>query len=301
MVGQCAHRDEVHSRLGIGAEGGVGDAAAGLGLVAHGPGLDAAHGLGEGRDVEVVEHDAVHTAVVEHALQLVQVAHLDFDFQRLALVVQVLARTVDGRLDAAGEVDVIVLEHHHVVEADTVVGAAAAGHGILLQQPHVGGRLAGVEQSGLQPVQHLHHAAGLGGDAGEALHEVERRALGGEDAAAVPLDGHQHIALGHVLDVVLEEGDFQRAVDQHEHPLAHFGAAEDALLLGHHLGSALGRRRDARQGGVVAVAHVLAQGRFYQLVKIRNLHHNYLDVLYIHLYRGPPWRPGSICKYTHFF
>ena len=78
MVGQCADRDEVDARFGVAAEGLVGDAAAGLGLEAS---VDAAHRLAERIGVEVVEHDAVHAAVVEHALQFVEVAHLDFDFK----------------------------------------------------------------------------------------------------------------------------------------------------------------------------------------------------------------------------
>ena len=116
--------------------------------------------------------------MVEHALQLVERAHLDLYTQVLILCFQVVARAVDGCLDAAGKVDVVVLEHHHVVEADAVVGAAAAMHGILLEQTHVWGRLACVKQLGVKALEHLHHAVGLGGDTRHALHEIEGSALG---------------------------------------------------------------------------------------------------------------------------
>lgn len=128
---------------------------------------------------------------------------------------------------------------------------------------------------------------GLGGDAREALHEVERRAFGRQDGAAGTFDGHDDIAFGHGVAVVAQEADRQAAVDQVEDSLAHLGTAEDALLLGHHLGRAGGRGRNAGQGGVVAVAHILAQGHFDQFVKVLDSRHNCLYFCIIQYFPTP--------------
>ena len=257
MVGQGADRDEVDPRLGIGAECLLGDTAAGLGLKAA---ANAAHRLAQGVDVEVVEHDAVDAAVVEHTLQLVEVAHLYLDAEILALGGQIVVGAVDGLFYTTGKVDVVVLEHHHVVEANAVVGTAATADSILLQEAHVGGCLAGVEQARVQTVEHGHHTACLRGDTAHALHEVERRALSGEDGGTMAADRHHHIASADAVAVGPQQGDLQGGVHRMEHRRRHFAAAEHAALFGHHLGLAHRVGRNTGQCGVVAVAHVLAQG-----------------------------------------
>ena len=80
-------------------------------------------------------------AGVEQLAQLVEVGDLDLDAQ-----VRVGgAHGVVGRHDAAGRDDVVVLDHRPVGEAEPVVDAAAAAHGVLLQRALAGQRLAGVE------------------------------------------------------------------------------------------------------------------------------------------------------------
>ncbi len=259
MMGQRADGDEVDTRLSVLAEGLLGDATGGFRLIFS---FDAFHCLAEGDGVEIVEHDTVDATVVEDALQLVEVTHLDLDAKVFSLSFQVVAGTVDGRLNAAGEVDMIILEHHHVVEADAVVGAAAASDGVLLEETHVGRRLAGVEELGIEALEHGDHTAGLGGDAGEALHEVQGCALGGEDGARRTLDGHHNLALEDSIPVVFQKIHSQIIINYLKHPFAHFGATKDAILFGHHLGRALGRGRDAGERGVVAIADILAECHF---------------------------------------
>ena len=60
----------------------------------------------------VVQHDAVHTQAQRFA-QLVQVAHLDLDGQiRVSS-----ASLLEGSGDRTCGVNVIILDHHHIVEA----------------------------------------------------------------------------------------------------------------------------------------------------------------------------------------
>ena len=159
-----------------------------------------------------------------------------------------------------------------------MVGATSAGHSVLLQQAHVGGGLAGVQELGIEAVEHGDHAVGLGGDAGKALHKVEGSALGGEDAAGMPLDGHEDIALVYRGSVGDKNVDSQTIVHDFEDTLAHLDAAKDTILLGNHLGRVDGVGRNAGEGGMVAVAHVFAQSHFDEFIQIVNVRHNSLIV-----------------------
>ena len=180
MVGQGTDGDEIDSRLSVLAQSLFGDSAAGFGFVAV---VDAAHRLAKGVGVEVVEHDTIHTPVVKYRLKFVEVADFYFDSQVFVLCFQVVAGAVDSGHDASCKVDVVVLEHNHIVQADAMVGAAAAVDGIFLEQTHVGGCLAGVKKLGVKAFEHFDHTVGLGGDTRKALHEIECCTLGGKDAA----------------------------------------------------------------------------------------------------------------------
>ena len=270
MVGEGTHRDEVDAGLGIAAQGLFGDASAGFGLVLP---VNTAHGLAQGVGVKIVEHDAVHTAVAQHLLQLVEVAYLDFYFQVFAFFLQVGMCAVYGCLDAAGKVDVVVLEHDHIVEPNTVVGAAAALHGVFLQQTHVGRGLAGVEQLCVQSVEHTHHFVRLCGDAAEPLHEVEGCAFGCEDHSRSTLYRHQDITLFYGVAILFMQGDgegnpavVERVVYKVKHSFAYFHAANDTLRLCNHFGCVSGGWGDTCQSTVVAVAHIFEQCHTNQFV-----------------------------------
>ena len=79
---------------------------------------------------EVVEHDAVGVGR-ERLAQLVERLDLDLDHD----VRRLAARRGDGRSHAADGGDVILFDEHRVEEADAVILAAAAAHGILLREP----------------------------------------------------------------------------------------------------------------------------------------------------------------------
>ena len=68
----------------------------------------------------------------------------------------------------------------------------------------------------------------------------------------------------------------QPAIYQLKHPLAYPCPTKHSRLLGYHFGHAMSIGRNTCQGGMVAVAKILGQGRPYQAVKIVNFCHNAL-------------------------
>ena len=107
MVRQRADRDEVYAAFGIFAQVFQRDAARRFGFV---PSADQRDRLAGRLRREVVEHDPVYAAYREHFADVVQRSHLDFDRDIFAFLFQVGLRLADRRRDAAGEVDVVVLE-----------------------------------------------------------------------------------------------------------------------------------------------------------------------------------------------
>src|SRR5207344_1802963 len=69
------------------------------------------------------------------------------------------------------------------VEAETMVTAAAAGDGVLLERAQPRRRLARVEHARTRAVHGVDVAARERGDSGEAAEEVQRDALAREDRA----------------------------------------------------------------------------------------------------------------------
>ena len=170
MVGQGSHRDEVNPCLGIAAKCLFGNASRGFGLIFP---VYTLHGFAQRVGVKIVEHYAVHASVSHHLFQFVKVAHFYFYLQILAFFLQVGMSAVYGGFYATCKVNVVVLQHDHIVQPDAVVGTPSALHGIFLQQTHVGRGFAGIQKAGVQPFKHLNHLVGLGGNAAQPLHKVK--------------------------------------------------------------------------------------------------------------------------------
>ena len=110
-MGQCPDGNEVYPTLGIIAQSVESDTAARLRFKTSGHHL---HGLTRILHGEVVEHDTVYAAHIQHLLQFIEVTHFDFYLQVLSLFLEILMATVDGVGDASGEVYVVVLQENHV-------------------------------------------------------------------------------------------------------------------------------------------------------------------------------------------
>ena len=172
-----------------------------------------------------------------------------------------------GGLDGVGkcppmphEGEVIVLDEKLVVEADAMIRAATAADGVLLQHAEAGSGLAGIEDLGAGPGDGIDVAAGLGGDAGELLDEVEGAALGGEDGGGGTADFEDGVAFLQGGAVLIYCGEDQGNVCLAEDLLGNGESGEDARFLGEDAGGGLDFRRDAGAGGDVGRAAVLAEG-----------------------------------------
>lgn len=63
--------------------------------------------------------------------------------------------------------DVIIFDHHGVVQAHSVIVTSSAAHGVLLEVPHEGDRFAGVDDLGAGAFNRFDETVGEGADAAE--------------------------------------------------------------------------------------------------------------------------------------
>ena len=141
--------------------------------------------------------------------------------------------------DAPGAVGVVVLHEESVREAEAVVRPAAAPDGVPLEDAEAGRRLPRVEEDRFRPAERLDVIAGQRRDSREALHEVERRPLGGEDGDGGPLDPGENGSLRHARPVGHEEIDGGGRVEKGEEAGEEGRPADDGPLAADH------GRRDA--------------------------------------------------------
>ena len=265
---QRTDRDEVDAALGIGAHRLEGDAAARFGLAASGDLLDRqARHFGR----EIVEHDAVDASGGEHLVDVLQRAHLAFDGDLLAPRREIGLGARDGPADAAGEVDVVVLQQDHVEQSHAVVLAAADLHGHLVQHAHAGRGLARVEHARTEPFEVLHVEGRLRGHAAHALHDVEQDAFGLEQRAQAPRDVERHVARPHAVAVGEDAFEPHLRIEAVQHDLGDLDAGDDALLFAEQAHAAVFVLGDAAERGVVAVADVLLDAEFDQFVYERSV------------------------------
>ena len=115
------------------------------------------------------------------------------------------------RGDAAGGGDMIVLDQRGVIQAEAVVEAAAAAHGIFLQGAQAGQGLAGADDARLGALHRLDQRRRGGGDAGQMAQEIQRHPLGGQDGAGRAADGGQQRAGCNVAAVRRGDLECERA------------------------------------------------------------------------------------------
>ena len=96
--------------------------------------------------IEIVDQHHVGEADLEHFLELIERIDLDLDLDQVA---GRLLGAREHRADAAGDRDVVVLDQHRVVEAEAVIEAAAAAHGVFFQRAQAGRGLARADDARL--------------------------------------------------------------------------------------------------------------------------------------------------------
>ena len=95
----------------------------------------------------------------------------------------------------------VVFYQHHIEEAEAMVEGAAAGDGIFFQPAPAGCGFARVEDTGVCWANGLDKTGGQGGDAREALDEIQGHPFGGEDRPGRAGDAQESLAGLHLLAV----------------------------------------------------------------------------------------------------
>ena len=196
---------------------------------------------------------------------LVQVAGLHLQLDHMAQLFP------DGRHrlgDAAGRVDVIVLEHGAVGQVEAVVFPAAHRHRVFLQGAQAGQGLAGVGDGRAGPLHQPDIPVGGARHSRHVLQEVECRSLPLEQAAGGALQLGNDVAVRHPAS--LRQPDFIRegGIQQLENPQGNLQTADHTLRLGHEAGGGAGGGRDHQIGGGVQIIDVLLQRGFNDVVHI---------------------------------
>src|SRR5664280_110470 len=83
----------------------------------------------------------------------------------------------EGSGDRTSRQLVVVLNHGHIVQAHSFVGAASAAHGVLLQGPQSWRCLAGVQNHGTGAFKNIGPGPGVGRNSREPADQVQHRAL----------------------------------------------------------------------------------------------------------------------------
>ena len=256
-MGEAAYGNEINAGGGDVANGVEVYAAAGFefragAVTAQGDGVVE---VGEGH---VVEEDVIEAIECEEGGDLVEVIGLEFDFGIGVGLFEAVDGVLDGVEFAFGD-EVVVLDHGAVVEAHAVVGAAAIGNGLFFEQSVARGGFAGVEDGGGSVADELDVVRGEGGDAAEALEEVEGGAFCGEDGAGGAFDGHQDGTGSHEATVFDEDAYGEGGIDFFKDPGGYGDTGNHALGADGDKGAHDAVGRDEELRGEIAGADVLGE------------------------------------------
>ena len=134
---------------------------------------------------------------------LLQRVGLDLDFQIWKFFARAPDRGGDGvRLFVTQRGEVVVLDEHHVEQAQAMVVAAAAGDGVFLKPPPAGRGFARVENLRRRAFDGIDKLRGQGGHAGKPLDKIQRHALGAQNRARRAGNFQQSVAAVDVLAVL---------------------------------------------------------------------------------------------------
>src|SRR5690606_10104042 len=183
------------------------------------------------------------------------------DYLKIPVVFpEVLPGLLYGLGDPPGKIDMVVLEHDHVVEGEPVVLPAPDLDRPFFKGTDPRGGLAGIQDLGPRALEQGNTVPGLGGNGTHALHGVENQTLPLEDTLGTPL----HIK-GNVPDLdgtAVQDQNLQSqpGIDLSKGHFGKFKPGDHAVLLDQKLCFPPGRGRDTCQGTVVPIPHVLTDG-----------------------------------------
>jgi len=168
---------------------------------------------------------------------------------------------------------VVVLDQHAVIEAEAMVRAAAARHGVLLEEAQIGRGLTRVEDHRPVRLHRLDESRGQRGDAAHPLHEIEGGAFRRQDRGRLALDRQDRAAGFNRLAVRHDDRHAQLRVDAGQHRARHRASRHAARLARQDLAGRARRRVHQRQRRRIALAHVLGQRRLDRGHRPRVIHH----------------------------
>ena len=153
------------------------------------------------------------------------------------------AGALDGEPNAAGYGDVVVLDQDGVVEAEAVVGAAAAFDGVFVEGAVAGDGLAGAADLCMGVGDQVLKGRRIGGDPRHAHEVVEGDALCGQNGTGITVDAGNPFAGLDAVAILLQRLEPERRIDGAEGSLGKFKARQDAVLAGCQHRLCGGRRR----------------------------------------------------------
>ncbi len=196
---------------------------------------DEFHGLAYGLGRHVVEQDQIGVRR-DGLFDLVEAITFDVKRTPWPPVASLFDRFADRHTD-----EMVVLEHQPSAEVAAMVATSAGAGGGLFEAAQAGRGLAGIPDADAT-VGDLHELIHPGGNARQMAHEVERRALGGQDRRERSLDvGNNRTGL-ELITIVEVPGDFDAGIDLAERLGGAQTSRESARLASVHLRGGRDRR-----------------------------------------------------------
>ena len=107
----------------------------------------------------------------------------------------------------------VVLDQDRIIQAEAMIGPAAASHGILFERPQARCGFAGVCDAGARPGYGVDEILGQGGDPAETAQQGHTGPLGREDCARVAADLGKRRPCRHDLAIVNQRRELHRRIE----------------------------------------------------------------------------------------
>ena len=252
-MGQGTDGDDIHPAPGHRRHRLKGNTARGL---YQGPVVYETDRLLHGSGVHIVKHDDIDTAGQALAY-LLQGLGLNLNTQGMG---NLPAQQGHGPGNRSAGLDMIILDQDTVGQAETMVITAADLHRVFFQEAQAGGGLAGIGDPHRTRLHLFDKAGGEGGNAGEALQEIERQPLGLQEIDNRTCHSEQEITrlnpgtIGH--QICDHDGWILYPKDLGGH---RFTAGHDKRLSGHNSGAAHLVGPEDRLRSQIAAPDILGQ------------------------------------------
>ncbi len=146
----------------------------------------------------VVEKHCI-SANRQQFFQLIESIDFNFDLDHVA---EPFAGPSNRLRDAAGNHDVVVLNHDAIIQPEPMIDAAAHTNRVFFEGTQPGRGFPCANDLGPTVANALDGVAGSSRDTGQPTHQIERGALGGEDRPCWSGNGSEHASRWHIRTVL---------------------------------------------------------------------------------------------------